>query len=113
MERSSADAKERSPVQSPCRVVTSVTHDSQSRSPLSRSSGNKCLQQAAQCGKIPRSIAIEVIYEQLRSLVKGQNGRKNESKGSIKVNSNHRCWRNETAEINHSIANDNSRKLSR
>ena len=29
----SADTKERSPVQSPCRVVTSVTHDSQSPSP--------------------------------------------------------------------------------
>ena len=32
-ERSTADTKERSPVQSPCRVVTSVTHDIQSRSP--------------------------------------------------------------------------------
>ena len=30
VERSTADTKERSPVQSPCRVVTSVTHDSQS-----------------------------------------------------------------------------------
>ena len=30
MEGSTADTKERSPVQSPCRVVTSVTHDSQS-----------------------------------------------------------------------------------
>ena len=28
MERSTADTKERSPVLSPCRVVTSVTHDS-------------------------------------------------------------------------------------
>ena len=34
MERSTADTKERSPVKSPCRVVTSVTHDSQSRSPV-------------------------------------------------------------------------------
>ena len=33
MERSTADTKERSLVQSPCRVVTSGTHDSQSRSP--------------------------------------------------------------------------------
>ena len=33
VERSTANTKERSPVQSPCRVVTSVTHDSQSRSP--------------------------------------------------------------------------------
>ena len=31
-ERSTADTKERSPVQSPCRVIASVTHDSQSRS---------------------------------------------------------------------------------
>ena len=30
MEKSTADTKERSPVQSPCKVVTSVTHDSQS-----------------------------------------------------------------------------------
>ena len=41
---------------------------------LSRSSGNKCLQQAAQSGKIARSDAIEVIYEQVHSLVQGQNG---------------------------------------
>ena len=33
MERITADTKERSPVQSPRRVVTSVTHDSQSRIP--------------------------------------------------------------------------------
>ena len=71
------------------------------------------LQQGTQSGSIVRSVAIEVIYEQVRSLVKGQKGRKNESKGSINVNSNHRCWRNETAEMNDSIANDNSRKLSR
>ena len=31
--RNTADTKERSPVQSPCRVVTSVTHNSQSRNP--------------------------------------------------------------------------------
>ena len=30
VERSTADTKERSPVHPPCRVVTSVTHDSQS-----------------------------------------------------------------------------------
>ena len=80
---------------------------------LSRSSGNKRLQQSAQSASIVRSVAIEVIYEQVRSLVKGQKGRKNESKGSIRVNSNHRWWRNETAEMNDSIGNDNSRKLSR
>ena len=33
VERSTADTKERSLVQSPCRVVTSVTHDSQFRTP--------------------------------------------------------------------------------
>ena len=38
VERSTADTKERSPVQSPCRVVTSVTHDGPSRSP-SRTKG--------------------------------------------------------------------------
>ena len=54
------------------------------------------------CG-IARSFAIEVIYERVCSLVKGQNGSKNESKGSMKVNSNHRCFRNETAEMNDSI----------
>ena len=76
---------------------------------LSRSSGNECSQQTAQSDKVARSVAIEVIYVQACSLVKGQKGRKKESKGSIKVNSNHRCWRNETAEMNDSIANDNNR----
>ena len=41
MERSTADTKERSPVESPCRVVTSVTHDSQSRSPAYRGKEDK------------------------------------------------------------------------
>ena len=58
-------------------------------------------------------LATEVIYEQVHSLVNGQKGRKNESKGSIKVNSNHWWWRDETAEMNDSIGNDNSCKLSR
>ena len=62
---------------------------------------------------IARSIAIVVIYERVRSLVKGQKSSKNESEGSMKVNSNHRCWRNEIAEVNDSIGNHNSRKLSR
>ena len=74
---------------------------------------NACNRQTAQSDKVARSVAIEVIYEQVCSLVKGQKGRKNESKGSFKVNSNHRCWRNETAEMNDSIANHNNRKLSR
>ena len=34
VERSTADTKKISPVQSLCRVVTSVTHDSPSRSPF-------------------------------------------------------------------------------
>ena len=80
---------------------------------FSRSFGNKRLQQGAQSVSIVWLVAIEVIYEQVRSLVKGQKGRKNELKGSIKVNSNHRWWRNETAEMNDPIGNDNSLKLSR
>ena len=79
---------------------------------LSWCSDDKRLQQAAQSGSIARSVAIEVIYEQVRSLVKGQKGSKNESEGSMKVNSNHQFWRNETAEINDSIGNDNSREVS-
>ena len=64
------------------------------------------LARGAQSGSIVRSVAIEVIYEQVRNLVNGQKGRKNESNGSIKVNSNHRWWRNETAEMNDSIGNE-------
>ena len=37
------------------------------------------------------------VYEQVRSLVNGQKGSKNESEMSTKVNSKNRCWRNETA----------------
>ena len=80
---------------------------------LSRSSDGKRLQHGAQSCVIARSVAMEVIYEQVRTLVKGQKGSKNESEGSMKVDSNHRYWRNETAEMNDSIGNDNSRKLSR
>ena len=79
---------------------------------FSRSSGNKRLQQGAQSFSIVRLVEIEFIYEQVRSLVKSQKGWKNESKGSIK-SSNHWWWRNETAEMNDPIDNDNSRKLSR
>ena len=71
------------------------------------------LQQGEQRCEIAWSGAIQVIYERVRSLVTGQTGCKNDSKGSMKVNSNPRCWRNETAEMNDSIGNDNSRKLSR
>ena len=50
-----------------CRVTWPTPHE------LSKSSDGKRLQQGegVQSGKIARSVAIEVIYEQVRSLVKG------------------------------------------